>query len=153
MEPPAALREAPWRRIAGIAAASGLLAVLVLGVALGVIAVVMLVAAGVPAPWQNSATDRPRPPAVMPGSASASPAPLTRATSILEDGRYQVGTDLRPGRYVTEGGVSCHWARLRENAGAATVVAEGNGAGRTVVWIRKADSAFETTGCTIWTRR
>jgi hypothetical protein len=129
-------------------------AIVVLGVSLGVIVVVMLIAAGVPAPWASAAPARG--PAPMPSQATA-PEPATYrttpATRITEDGSYLVGMDVRAGRYVTAGGVTCYWARLRGSGATRTVVAEGNGSDRTVVWIRKADTAFETSGCTVWTRR
>jgi len=135
------------------------LAVLLLGIALGVIIVVMLLAAGVPAPWAHSPAHArstsalPQPNAPAPADpTSVDPAPRP-ATWISKTGTYLVGTQLRAGRYTTDGGVSCYWARLRDVDGAQKIVAEGNGDGRTTVLIRKADSAFRTSGCTVWTRR
>lgn len=130
------------------------LAVLLLGVALGVIVVVMLLAAGVPAPWAHSPAHA-RSASTLPLPASVDPVPSAPrpATWISKTGTYLVGTQLRAGRYTTEGGVSCYWARLRNVDGVQTIVAEGNGDGRTTVLIRKADSAFRTSGCTVWTSR
>jgi hypothetical protein len=161
---PAPARRRSWPALLGLP-----LAVLLLGIALGVIVVVMLLAAGVPAPWAHSpaharsASALPRansPASVDPASVGSAPAALAPvdpaphpATSIGKPGTYLVGTQLRAGRYTTDGGVSCYWARLRDVDGVQTIVAEGNGDGRTTVLIRKADSAFRTSGCTVWTRR
>jgi len=129
------------------------LAVLLLGVALGVIAVVMLVAAGVPAPWAMEPAPRPHTSTVPPASTIATQSRVPVATRVTADGVYLIGTELKPGRYVTAGGPACHWARLQDRAGIRATVAEGNGPDRTVLQIRKADVAFQTSGCTPWTRR
>lgn len=145
-------RRQHWPRLLGFP-----LAVLVLGVALGVIAVVMLLAAGVPAPWATRSGPAVAGPSTMPGQSTRPAAQVPSnprvATEIAQKGTYLVGSQLRAGRYQSEGGVSCYWARLRDVAGVPTVVAEGNGTGPTTVWIRKADSAFRTSGCAVWTRR
>jgi hypothetical protein len=170
--PGRARRRRQWPQLLGFP-----LAVLVLGVALGVIAVVMLLAAGVPAPWAATSGPAPTGPSTMPAQSTSGqstsgqstsgqstsgqstrpgvPAPDPRpvATKITKDGTYRVGDQVRAGRYRSEGGVSCYWARLQNVAGVSTVVAEGNGAGRTTVWIRNPDTAFRTSGCLTWTRR
>jgi hypothetical protein len=143
------------------------LSVVVLGAALAVITIVMLVAAGVPAPWEPAARPRPSsslptPPATYPAAPTTDPAPaasdLARstdwaATGIAGDGTYLVGTDLRPGRYLSDGGANCQWARLAGPAGVRRVLVEGNGTGRTTVTIRETDTGFRTAGCGAWIHR
>jgi hypothetical protein len=163
-------RRRNWARLLGPP-----LAVVALGVALGVIAIVMLVAAGAPAPWASSAADfspppAPRPATVAPEPATAippapevaaaiPPAPEVadrsrNATGIVGDGLYLVGRDLEPGRYLTTAGqVNCHWARLRTSADGVRRVVDTGTASRKGVRIKASDAAFETTGCHAWIRR
>lgn len=83
------------------------------------------------------------------------PAEEPQPDGIPGDGTYEVGVDIKPGRYSTSGAdISCYWARLRNtDGGLSSIIANGNTTGRTTVTIKKTDGAFETTGCNPWERR
>ncbi|NUW34432.1 hypothetical protein HTZ77_23765 [Nonomuraea sp. SMC257] len=68
-----------------------------------------------------------------------------------------VGVDIQPGTYRTSGPVEgqpmCYWARLRGTAArAADVIAADMPRGPATVVIAPTDKAFQTYGCTGWTR-
>lgn len=72
------------------------------------------------------------------------------------DGVYQVGTELQPGTYRTEGSAtphfpSCNWKRFR--AGGQGLVASGSSTGPTEISIEATDGAFESRGCQPWVRQ
>lgn len=72
------------------------------------------------------------------------------------DGAYQVGSELEPGTYRTEGSAvdlfpSCHWKRFR--AGGQGLVASGSSTGPTAITIDPTDGAFESRGCQPWVRQ
>lgn len=82
----------------------------------------------------------------------AAPQPVT----IDGDGTYEVGPDIKPGKYVTKkvGELGCYWARLKSTDGDfASIIANGNTNGQTTVTIKKTDKAFQTQGCGTWTKR
>jgi len=75
------------------------------------------------------------------------------SSSILV-GTWQVGVDILPGRYWTEGPrqdrSSCYWARLSGFSGSRNILANGNTSGPSYVDIAPSDVGFETR-C-IWVR-
>lgn len=69
------------------------------------------------------------------------------------DGTYEVGADIKPGKYIS-GGELCYWARLKGLSGEfGDIIANGNGPGRQIVIIRKSDKAFETQRCNRWVKK
>ena len=91
-------------------------------------------------------------PAPEPSTVTATPdAPAAAAGSITDDGTL-VGDDIEPGRYRSDGGPSCYWARLNDlDGGLGSIAANDLGSGQKIVQISESDAAFETRGCG-WTR-
>lgn len=76
------------------------------------------------------------------------------AVTIPGDGIYQVGVDIQPGTYRSEGGDDCSWERLRGRSGSpADVIANGAGTGPQVVQILPTDAGFKTQRCPTWARQ
>jgi len=71
------------------------------------------------------------------------------ANTSFNDGLYQVGVAIQPGRYHTDGSDSCYWAKL-STGDTNRVIVNNFGAGPQTVTI---DSPyFESEGCGTWTR-
>ena len=69
------------------------------------------------------------------------------------NGVWEVGKEIMPGTYTTNGGTSCYWARTRNlNGGVGGIIANGNPSGHVVVTIEPTDKGFTTQGCGTWTR-
>ena len=69
------------------------------------------------------------------------------------NGVWEVGKEIMPGTYTTNGGTSCYWARTRNlNGGIGGIIANGNPSGHVVVTIEPTDKGFTTQGCGTWTR-
>lgn len=84
---------------------------------------------------------------------TAPPAPAKTQT-VDGDGTYLVGTDIQPGRWKTNGGDFCYWARLKDDSGDFdAIITNHAGAGQATVTIARTDGAFTTTGCGTWTRQ
>ena len=64
--------------------------------------------------------------------------------TIPGDGTYLVGSQVQPGRYQSQGGDPCFWARLDGNGGTIDNYI-GNGAA--VVTVRSSDAAINTSRC------
>ncbi len=94
-------------------------------------------------------------PPIYPGTTVSIPPSeesATPASTIPGDGTYQVGVDIQPGTYRSQGGDSCYWERLRGLGGTtADIIANGAGTGPQVVQITPTDAAFKTQSCAIWT--
>ncbi len=94
-------------------------------------------------------------PPIYPGTTVPIPssAESTRpAPAIPGDGTYQMGVDIQPGTYRSQGGDSCYWERLRGLSGSsADIIANGAGTGPQVVQIAPSDVAFKTQHCSTWT--
>ncbi|NUW39685.1 hypothetical protein [Nonomuraea rhodomycinica] len=95
--------------------------------------------------------------------APAAPTPSGPVVTALAEGpagarrTLLVGVDIQPGTYRTSGPVEgqpmCYWARLRGTAArAADVIAADMPRGPATVVIAPTDKAFQTYGCTGWTR-
>lgn len=82
--------------------------------------------------------------------------------SHFSDGRYEVGVDIVPGKYKTDGTVipgasipdKCYWARLKSLDGtlSSTIAVGYDGNGPQVVVIDPTDVGFETHECGTWRR-
>lgn len=74
----------------------------------------------------------------------------------LGDGTYEVGEDIKPGRYKTvvpADSANCYWARMKDDSGEldAIIANENNQPGaRVSVTIKKSDGFFKSTGCGDW---
>lgn len=82
--------------------------------------------------------------------------PKAPAASIPGDGIYQVGVDIKPGKYVstTPASGNCYYARLANlKGGIDGILANNNSSGQSLVTVRASDEFFETNGCENWTMR
>lgn len=84
---------------------------------------------------------------------TVTPKPLA---TIPGDGIYEVGVDVKAGRYISpvpDSG-NCYFARLKDDTGSLnSIIDNNNSAGQTVVTIKKTDKFFETSGCNDWQLR
>ncbi|MCV7317491.1 hypothetical protein H7J77_18335 [Mycolicibacillus parakoreensis] len=91
-------------------------------------------------------------PAPEPAPTPGAEAPDTQAaTSIEEDGTYQVGEQILPGTYTSAGpaeDATCYWRRSRDGE----IVDNAMTKKPQVVQIEPTDSEFRTSGCQPWQR-
>ena len=68
------------------------------------------------------------------------------------DGRWTVGEDIRPGRYIAGEiqGDSCDWTRLSDASDDAVIAGETGVANQAVVDVLGSDAAFRSSGCGRW---
>ena len=73
--------------------------------------------------------------------------------STFGDGTWEVGVDIEPGRYRTDPGDGCYWARLRQRGGAVGSIIDNNNArgSQEIVVIGVSDAYFESKRCGTWT--
>ena len=87
-----------------------------------------------------------------PRSTAAGPSgPLT----TFGEGTWEVGVDIAPGKYKTTGstGISCYYARLKQNDGSLHDIIDNNiQDGPVTVVIKSSDGYFETRGCEDWVK-
>jgi multidrug efflux pump subunit AcrA (membrane-fusion protein) len=69
--------------------------------------------------------------------------------SQFGDGLFAVGADIQPGRYHTEGGGTCYWAKLRSSD---TFDIEDNNVGGGPQTIDINTAFFESQDCGTWTK-
>ena len=73
---------------------------------------------------------------------------------IDHDGTYLVGTDIRPGLYLTSGARgsgNCSWMRQSASGGGGSnIIDRGESSQAQYALIAPTDRAFETHGCQIW---
>lgn len=86
--------------------------------------------------------------------AAADP-PAYPNTFMDHDGIYLVGTDIRPGLYLTlgaTGGGNCAWIRHSASGGGdvANVIDRGESSEAQYALIAPTDKTFETHGCQTW---
>jgi hypothetical protein len=139
--------------IAGLAcAAVGLLVCIGYAAAFGA-AVAESSSAAPTRPW--TATRVPAKPApTMAASAPPASAASGPATTI-DEGVYEVGVDITPGKYKTSGTDSygCYYARLKTGDGSLGDIINNNiTQGPATVTIKESDGYFETKGCETWTK-
>jgi hypothetical protein len=76
--------------------------------------------------------------------------PPSPAASFGE-GSHAVGTQIRPGRYRSDGGSRCSWERWADFRGERRSVIAGDIVeGRATVTIARTDVGFSSTGCGRW---
>ena len=73
------------------------------------------------------------------------------ANTIESDGVYEVGPDMKAGRYKTSGGSSCYFAVLR-SSDSTDISTNGLPNGQAYVTVNKGQY-FETRGCGEWVRQ
>jgi hypothetical protein len=126
---------------------------------------------GSPAPVTTSSpapTSQAAPPVILPPTAAETPlpAPLPTLPPVVQpapvagpltsfgSGTYEVGVDIKAGKYkgTVDDGSSGYWARLKATDGTLdSIIANDLVTGhQTTVTIKKTDAAFETNGIT-WT--
>lgn len=75
--------------------------------------------------------------------------------TIPGDGSFEVGVDIKPGKYKSPkpGSGNCYWARLRdEDNSLNSIIDNNNSSGPSVVTIKRTDKVFETSGCNDWVK-
>lgn len=72
------------------------------------------------------------------------------ANTFKGDGVYVVGVDIEPGRYRSDGGSSCYWARL--TADGTDIIDNYLGDGQAVVTVQATDGLLEVSGCAPFTK-
>jgi hypothetical protein len=102
------------------------------------------------------------PTTVTPAAPTYTPAAPTYPLTAFGSGTYLVGSEVTPGRYVTEGAASCYWEVQRENADqyGSKIIENGNANGHTNITIPAKAYAIEvmsvtadgTDGCTFTKR-
>ncbi|TDW94833.1 hypothetical protein EV137_2156 [Kribbella pratensis] len=86
-----------------------------------------------------------------PPAKTVTAAPPEAAVAIEGDGTYEVGVDIKPGKYKTTGGEGCYWARLKNLDGDLDAILANNlSDGPQTVTIKKTDKGFETNDCGAW---
>jgi hypothetical protein len=85
--------------------------------------------------------------------AAAVPATAAPKNTIPGSGTYLVGRDFNAGVYRSTGNTSCYWERAKNASGSFdSIIANDNGGGQRVVYIRPTDKAFKSSGCGTWKR-
>jgi len=82
--------------------------------------------------------------------------PKAPAATIPGDGTYAVGSDIKPGTYVSSvpDSGNCYWARLKDtNGDLNSILSNNNSSGQSLVTILPSDKFFETDGCNTWKLR
>lgn len=72
------------------------------------------------------------------------------ANTFEGDGLFVVGIDIEPGRYRSDGGPSCYWARL--TADGTDIIDNYLGEGQTIVTVQATDGLLEVSGCAPFTK-
>lgn len=92
----------------------------------------------------------------IPTASVASPIPVGPQTSFF-DGMYEVGVDIKPGRYKTTGASkdaffpNCYWERLKNPSGEFdAIISNGNTTGPAYVTLKKGEFV-SSEGCNNWT--
>jgi hypothetical protein len=86
-----------------------------------------------------------------PPAKTVTAAPPEAAVAFEGDGTYEVGVDIKPGKYKTAGGEGCYWARLKNLDGDLDAILANNlSDGPQTVTIKKTDKGFETSNCVAW---
>lgn len=87
-------------------------------------------------------------------TSSAAPAAPAGPAATMGAGTYQVGVDVLPGQYKTDGpkDLPCYWARRKDDSGAfESIIANGNLDGPGSVTIN-AGEFIELNGDCTWTK-
>lgn len=91
------------------------------------------------------------------GSASASPTPAAAKPGTITDGQWGVGSQVKPGTYVTvvpADSSGCYWERESSADGSFDSIISNDNADpgqQSVVTIAATDKFFKASGCGTWT--
>jgi hypothetical protein len=85
----------------------------------------------------------------------ATAAPIYPVPFMQHDGTYLVGTEIKPGLYLTLGGAgggTCSWSRLSSvgSGDATNTIDHGESPDAQYAVVAPTDKAFETHGCQAW---
>jgi hypothetical protein len=86
-------------------------------------------------------------PPVYTGQSNTPKKPYT----TFSDGTYEVGVDIVPGKYKSDGSEHCYYARLSGFDATRDVITNEFSAGPKVVDILSTDKAFKSMNCSVWT--
>lgn len=86
---------------------------------------------------------------IVPVSTADSMPPSKPYTSF-SDGLYEIGIDIKPGTYKTDGGKDCYYARLSGFDTTNDIITNNITDGASTVTIKPTDKAFSTTRCGTW---
>lgn len=87
------------------------------------------------------------------------PTPTTAKLDGIGDGTWEVGVDIKAGKYKTAGPApsafeNCYWERQKTlEGGFDAILSNDNLSGPGVVVIKKTDKGFKTSGCQPWIRQ
>ncbi|WP_433450854.1 hypothetical protein ACQPXS_20890 [Streptomyces sp. CA-142005] len=76
-----------------------------------------------------------------------------KKAAIAGDGEYQVGSDVKPGTYRTNGNSDdmCYWERAKDAKGEMdSLLANDNVTGTSYVTVKPTDKIFKSSGCKDW---
>jgi hypothetical protein len=127
----------------------------------GLFALIMIIAIA-NSGGNSTTTTTPAAPAAAPAQQSAASAPAAAnsasaaapATDQFTSGTYQVGSDIRPGRYKTPGGSFCGWSRDSSDDGQlSSIIANDIVQGPGSVTIKSSDKFVEFSGDCTWTKQ
>jgi hypothetical protein len=86
------------------------------------------------------------------GPGPQAPALSSGPLTTFGEGKYEVGKKILAGRYSTEGGDNCYFARLRDDSGKITsVIVNDISSGPNTVTV-KAGEYFQVRGNCTWTK-
>jgi hypothetical protein len=75
-----------------------------------------------------------------------------KKASTFGDGVYEVGVDIQPGTYATDGG-RCYWEKSTGGDGIGSILGNDNVSGPVVLMIEPTVKFFKASGCGTWTKR
>lgn len=103
------------------------------------------------APEREPSAERPTTTTTEATTTTAAPTTTTAPLPGFGGGTQLVGTDVQPGRYVSEGDL-CYWERLSGVSGDFDeIIVNGNTDGQAIVEITAGDVAFNSSTCGRWT--
>lgn len=90
---------------------------------------------------------------VCPAAPHAKLMKLVAAGDVFIDGTYEVGVDVKPGTYRTEGKMTdCYWERSTKGGDTIANDFVSNAPAGVTVRIRTSDGGFKADNCGMWTR-
>lgn len=95
-------------------------------------------------------------PTTVPLSAPSTSSPPVQQVLGYDEGVYEVGPDIKPGKYKSpgpkdDGYSSCYYSRNKTGDGSLNdIIANNLSKGPSVVTIKSTDGTFETSGCQPW---
>jgi len=91
--------------------------------------------------------------APAPAAKTVTAQPPQAAAAMEGDGTYEVGVDVKPGKYKPTGGDGCYWARLSSLDGDFdSIIANEYADGPQTVTIKKSDKGFKSSNCGEWVK-